>query len=290
MTRTWTANAGRALPCLFLAVCLGAGCQQPSGQGPGHRQQRLGLTPEQEYELGEKAYREILSKSEIVRRGPEVEQVQRVGRRIARAAENKDLQREINLHLEGYRFDWEFNVIRSPQVNAFCLPGGKIAVFTGLFRLIGDSDDMLAAVLGHEVAHALAHHANERITRQALHEHAIRVITGAFGGRDNEQHRRLMAILMGGSRFYDLHYDRQQESEADHIGIFLMTFAGYNPAAAITFWERMAEVSRSRGHPPEILSDHPSDASRLAHIRVWVTQAEAAKKAYDEGRIAPARR
>jgi predicted Zn-dependent protease len=247
------------------------------------------LTPQQEFELGDKAYREILSKykdkDDIVRHGPEVDQVERVGRRIARAAENKDLQREINLHLEGYRFDWEFNVLRDPQVNAFCLPGGKIGVFTGLLRLTADGDDMLAAVLGHEVAHALAHHANERITREALHEQAIKAATGAFGNIDPEKRRRLIGILMGGSRAYDLAYDRQQESEADHIGLFLMTFAGYDPDAAVRFWERMREASAGRSRPPEILSSHPSDARRIEQMRQWVPYAKAAKKAFDEGRV-----
>jgi predicted Zn-dependent protease len=246
----------------------------------------LGLTPEQEYNLGVNAYREILSKSEVVRQGPQVEQVERVGRRIARAAENKDLQREINLHLEGYRFDWEFHVLKDQQVNAFCLPGGKIGVFTGLLRLVGDNDAMLAAVLGHEVAHALAHHANERITRQAMHEHAIKAATGSMGGLDPEKHRLLMAILIGGSKTYELAYDRQQESEADHIGLFLMTFAGYDPDAAVAFWMKMSEAMHGRGRPPEILSDHPSDARRIEQMRQWVPLAKAAKKAYDEGRIA----
>jgi predicted Zn-dependent protease len=264
----------------------GLGLPTPGGgEGPGHRGQQLGLTPEQEYKLGVEAYKEILAKyearSDVVRRGPEFDQVHRVARKITQAAENKPFQREINLHLEGYRFDWEVNVLRDPQVNAFCLPGGKIGVFTGLLRLTGDNDDMLATVLGHEVAHALAHHANERITREALRRQAVEASQGQA-----EWHPILMGILTGSSHFQTLAHDRQQESEADHIGVFLMTFAGYNPDAAVAFWERMEELSRSRGHVPEILSTHPSDARRIAQLRVWVSYAKAAKQAYDQGRIA----
>jgi predicted Zn-dependent protease len=276
---------------LLVLAALAAGCQPPGGgeqgrgEGPGHRTQWLGLSPEQEYSLGVHAYREILAKSDVVRSGPEVEQVRRVGRRIAGAAENVDLQHEINLHLEGYRFGWEFNVLRDPQVNAFCLPGGKVGVYTGLLRLTGGNDDMLAAVLGHEVAHALAHHANERVTREQMRRHALEVAAGRMGGMDTERHHVLLAILTGSTSLGGLAFDRQEESEADHIGLFLMTFAGYDPGAAVEFWERMREAARGRGRPPEILSTHPSDEHRLAQIRAWVPQAKAAKRAYDEGRV-----
>jgi predicted Zn-dependent protease len=227
-----------------------------------------------------------LSKSHVVQSGPEVDQVLRVGRRIARATEIKPLEREINLRLEGYKFDWEFHVLKDPQINAFCLPGGKIGVFTGLFHLVGDNDAMLAAVLGHEVAHALAHHTNERITRAALQEQAIKAATGAMGSMDPEKRRALINILIGGTNAYDLRYDRQQESEADHIGVFLMTFAGYDPDAALAFWQRMQEAAAGRARPPEILSDHPSDARRIEQMRQWIPLAKAAKKAFDEGRVA----
>jgi predicted Zn-dependent protease len=272
---------------LTLLAALAAGCQRAGdgqGEGPGHRTQWLGLTPEQEYALGQQAYREILSKSEVVRGGPQVEQVTRVGQRIARAAENKDLQREINLHLAGYRFDWEFHVLRDRQVNAFCLPGGKIGVYTGLLELTQGDDDMLATVLSHEVAHALAHHANERVTREQLRHQAIETGRGGRGEEDPQRHQSLLEILMG--TFQGLAFDRQQESEADHIGLFLMTFAGYDPRKAVAFWERMAEAGAGRSRPPEILSTHPSDAHRIAQMREWVPQALAAKKAFDEGRVA----
>lgn len=255
---------------LLVAVVIltGPGCAPPGeegGSGPGHRRQILGLTPEQEYDLGQKAYRQILAEARqkdalLPANSQKVDLVRRVGERIVKAVENKPLQREINLHLEGYRFDWQFNVIRSKQVNAFCLPGGRVCVYTGLLAIV-NNDDQLATVLSHEIAHALAHHANERITTEE-------------SGRVNWLFRQA--------------YDRQQESEADHIGLFLMTFAGYDPEQALMFWQRMERVSQG-GQLPEILSNHPSDRRRIAQMRTWIPQAEAAKQAFDHHRIAPAR-
>ncbi len=278
-----------ALFCLsFLVVNSLAcgGCAPPNQEGPGHRAQTLALTPEQELSLGRQAYQEILGKSEVVKSGPEVERVRQVGERIVRATQIEPLQREINLHLQGYQFEWEYNVLRSQQINAFCLPGGKVAVFTGLLHVV-QNEDQLATVMSHEIAHALAHHASERIARQEKLERAAEAASGILGRLDPQERKELIGLLGAGA---SLPFDRRQESEADHIGIFLMTFAGYDPHQAVVFWERMQEVSRSKGHLPEILSDHPSDAHRIAQIKEWVPQALAGKKAYEEGNIAPPRR
>jgi predicted Zn-dependent protease len=257
-----------ALGVVILAVFASQGCSpigEQGGSGPGHRRQVLGLTPEQEFDLGQKAYRQILREAEqkdvlLSQNSAPVRRVKQVGDRIVKAVQIKPLQREINLHLEGYRFDWQYNVIKSKQVNAFCLPGGRIVVYTNLLRVV-QNDDQLATVLSHEIAHALAHHANERITVEQ-------------SGRVNWLFRQA--------------YDRQQESEADHIGLFLMTFAGYDPDEALVFWQRMVELSRG-GQLPEILSNHPSDKRRIQQIRAWLPRVKAAKVAYDHHRIAPSR-
>jgi len=254
--------------CAVVACAIGGiGCdagRPGSGEGPGKRHQDLALSPQEELALGRKAYREILSKSRVVREGPQVERVRRVGQRIARAAAIEPLQREINLR-EGYLFEWEFNVIQDKQINAFCLPGGKVAVLSGLLP-VADNDDQLAAVMAHEIAHALAHHGSERLARQ------------------QKQGGNLLDALAGKA------HDREQESEADHIGIFLMTFAHYDPEQAVVFWERMRSATARSPRPPEILSDHPSDDRRISDIKTWVDPAKAAKRAFDEGRIAPAPR
>jgi predicted Zn-dependent protease len=270
--------------CLLAGSTTGCDTADAGGQGPGHRSQTLALTPEQELALGTKAYREVLAKEHVVHSGPEVERVRHVGQRIAQAAAIEPLQREINLRMRGYRFEWEFNVLQSKQINAFCLPGGKVCVYTGLLQ-VAANDDQLATVMGHEIAHALAHHASERIAREQRMQEAIAAAAGS-GALDH----RLIGLLAAGAQVGSLAYDRRQESEADHIGVFLMTFAGYNPEQAVVFWERMQQATQHGGKPPEILSDHPSDAKRIAQLRQWVPRALAGKKAYDEGKIAPAAR
>lgn len=253
------------LGLLILGISLG--CEMPlpeegGGEGPGHRAQHLGLVPAQELALGTQAYHEVLREFHnriLPGDDPRVRRVRTIASRIVRAAGIRPLQREINLHLQGYRFEWEANVIQDRRINAFCLPGGKIAVFTGILP-VAQNDDQLATVLSHEIAHALAHHSNERVTRQE-------------SGR--------VSFLM------DKAFDRQQETEADHIGVFLMTFAGYDPEEAVRFWVRMRQVSQDRASIPEFLSDHPSDERRIHNMQQWVPRALAGKKAFDEGRIAP---
>jgi len=232
--------------------------------------------------LGEQAYQELLKDAKVVPSGREADQVKQIGRRIAKASEIEPLQREINLHLKGYRFDWEFKLIKNNQVNAFCLPGGKVGVFTGLLEIAG-SEDQLATVMSHEIAHALAHHASERIARAQKQEEAANAAKG-FG-----LDPALIGILSAGAQVNSLKYDRQQETEADKIGLFLMTFAGYRPEEAVVFWERMGEYAKRHGpRPPGFLSDHPTDEQRIRDMHQWVPQAKAAKKALDEGRVAPA--
>lgn len=232
------------------------------GEGPGRRAQPLALTPRQELALGRQAFAQILDEygSRVEREGEAPEQVRAVTRRIVQAAAIEPLQREINLRVYGYAFEWQVVVIRSNQVNAFCLPGGKIGVFTGLLR-VARSEDQLATVLAHEIAHALAHHSSERLARERQ----------AGGG--------LLALS----------YGRFQELEADRIGLFLMTFAGYQPEEAVLFWQRMRNQAEGSGLP-EILRTHPSDERRIAQLREMVPYVKGALRAYQEGRIAPAPR
>jgi len=296
--------ARRHLPFVtLLSLCLVAGCAEaPSsgqGQGPGRRPQTLALSPYQELNLGEQAYQEILNdpKTPVVRGGPLVEKVRKVGLAIARAAEIEPLEREINYRLQGYHFEWEFNVLESDEVNAFCLPGGKVGVYTGLFPVVKEgrevNDDQLATVLAHEIAHALAHHGSERLARQRRFYKATEALNGGFTRMSPETRKKLTGLLSAGAvlkdpagALNDLAYNRQQELEADHIGVFLMTFAGYNPRAAVQFWEKMERLSAGKARI-EILSDHPTDSHRIAQIIRWVPAARSALEAYKAGRVAP---
>jgi predicted Zn-dependent protease len=212
---------------------------------------------------GRQAYQEVLGEFRdriVPANHPDTRRVKGVVERLAKAARIEPLQREMNLRIQGYTFEWEVNVVQDRQVNAFCLPAGKIVVFTGIMP-VAKTDDQLATVLSHEMAHALAHHASERVARERS----------------------------GGNPLSALRYDRFQESEADHIGVFLMAFADYNPDEAVQFWLRMRRMA-SGGEPPEILSDHPSHEARIRDLQRWAPKAKAAKQAYDEGRVAPAGR
>jgi predicted Zn-dependent protease len=211
--------------------------------------------------VGRRAYRQVLTEYRdrlVPDSSPEATRCRRICRHIVGAVGIGPLRKEINLRVHGYTFEWEVHVVREQQVNAFCLPAGKMIVFTGLLPL-ADSDDLLATVLSHEMSHALAHHTSERLARD----------------RD----------LSNRNVFRKLAFERGQESEADHIGVFLMAFAGYDPRAAVRFWQRMEQLSRRRGRRLEILSDHPDPQHRARDLQRWAERALAAKKAYDEGRV-----
>jgi metalloendopeptidase OMA1, mitochondrial len=295
-------------------LVLGSGCGPDfmdggGGQGPGHRPQYLGLTPQQEFELGRKADEQVLKESRakgilLADDSVETKRVQGVGRKIEAATANQLLLREINLRVQKEYLSWEYHVLKSDQINAFCLPGGRVFVFTGLLggklhdgQPVVENDDQLATVMGHEIAHALAHHASERVAREGLEGQAHTALDmQELGSVDSNVVRRLMGALapgwvqlnLGGSEgLGTLAFDRAQESEADHIGLFLMTFASYDPRQTVVFWERMMEANRGP-RPPEILSDHPSDARRIHQLREWVPEAKGAKRAYDARHNAPA--
>jgi predicted Zn-dependent protease len=297
-TRGWTLTLLAVVAALVISCGNAPDFNETGGQGPGHRPQQLGLTPEQEKKLGDRARDETMSKARakgilLPDDSPETKRVSKVGQAIEKAVDIKPLQREINLRIQGYRFDWEYHVLRAKEINAFCLPGGHVFVFTGLLPEAGN-DDQLATVMGHEIAHALAHHASERIARQGLDGDAQTALRVQLSSMDDDVVRRLMGALApgslqvsdGGSKSLgDLAFDRAQESEADHIGVFLMTFAGYDPVESVKFWQRMMDANRGP-RPPEILSDHPSDARRIRQMEEWVPEAKGAKSAFDRGHIA----
>jgi predicted Zn-dependent protease len=167
--------------------------------------------------------------------------------------------------------------LRKNEANAYCLPGGKIVVFTGILP-VTRNDSALATVLGHEVAHATAEHSAERIERQHLTRIAAAIIAGgvAFTPR---QYLRVAALLGAADT---LPFSRSQESEADHIGLVYMARAGYQPRQAVAFWKRMQRASKGKA-PPEILNDHPSDEHRIDRIEKWLSEAE---RAYTPARAA----
>ena len=226
-----------------------------------HRVQHVTLTDAQQMKLGSQEYAKTLrsNRARIVSSGPEFVAVDRVAKRIEAVA-GRDKP----------NFVWKVTLIRKKEANAYCLPGGKIVVFTGILP-VTQNDAGLATVLGHEIAHATAEHVAERIERQHLTEVAAVIIAGGTAFTPG-QFARITALLGIGA---GLPFSRSQESEADHIGLVYMARAGYDPRQAVAFWKRMQRASKGQ-EPPEFLSDHPSDAHRVERVEGWLPEAERA--------------
>lgn len=246
-----------------VASTLG-GCVRAPGTA---RDQFIYISEEKEIAMGISAYHELLRKAPLSDDIELNEMVNRVGQRIAAVAKKPDYQ-------------WEFAIIRDDRmINAFALPGGKVAVFTGILK-ITKNEDGLATVIGHEVAHALQRHGAERYSRSILETigQVGALAAGAAVGRPDAAMAAMSAYGVGVS----LPFGRKQESEADYIGLRLMAQAGYDPREAVPFWERMSGCPRqmidkvcfrAQQNIPEFLSTHPSDLSRIKQIEAWIPQA-----------------
>lgn len=187
--------------------------------------------------------------------------VTRVGQRIAAATEL--YLRENGMESELANFAWEFNLVNDNQVNAFCMPGGKIVVYEGLMNLVA-SEDELAVVVGHEVAHAVAKHSNERMSQQMLTEYGAQILSAAVSEKSAAiQSMAAQVYGLGAQYGLTLPFSRKHELEADYMGLILMTIAGYNPDVAIGFWQKMSADGQQ---VPEFMSTHPSDAKRIREI------------------------
>ncbi|MGF1547621.1 MAG: M48 family metallopeptidase [Thiotrichales bacterium] len=224
------------------------------------RSQLVDMNRQEEMQLGLRSYQEILRESKVVKSGREVEQVREIGERLAAAAKADDPG-----------FDWDFNLIASDQVNAFCLPGGKVAVYTGLLP-VAKNEDGLAVVMGHEIAHAIARHGAERMAHQKLVQFGTLAAGAMIGDMDIGMQRAVMGALGVGSRYgVLLPFSRQHESEADYIGLLYMARACYDPREAPELWARMNE--KSGGNAAEFASTHPSPVTRIAQFKTWMPEA-----------------
>ena len=226
---------------------------------------RIGMNDQQQQQLGLQAYQQTLQKEQgnVISSGPEVEQVNRVVRRLASAAMEKSK----------VQYQWRVSVIRSNEVNAFCLPGGEIVVYTAILPLAQD-DAGLATVLGHEMAHATSQHGAQRMLDQQLTQAALGGVQSGLANMDPQQQAQIMGVLgMGAQYGVSLPFSRNQESEADHIGLLYMARAGYDPHEAEAFWKRMDAQTGSR-QPPQFSSDHPSNGQRIQQIEGWMPDAE----------------
>lgn len=231
------------------------------------RKQVVGISPHEELLLGLQSYQTILHQSDTISDGPQLNLIRSIGRRLAAVSE-----------AEG--FEWEFNLLNSPEVNAFCLPGGKVAVYSGILP-IAQNPDGLAVIMGHEISHAIARHGAERMAHEQLAQIGQLALGAAVSEMDNTQQRAVLGAFGIGAQFgVLLPFSRSHESEADYMGLLFMSRACFNPEEAPRFWERMMRAQSSKGAPPEFLSTHPSDQRRIEQLREWMPQALAEREKY----------
>lgn len=223
-------------------------------------------------------YRTFLQKNKTVSSSSDVDLVRRVGNDIKAAVDTYYAAKGKTGDLKGYA--WEFNVVDDPTVNAFCMPGGKVVVYTGILK-VTQNEDALAVVMGHEIAHALANHGNERVSQGLITQLGLTTLDlGLAMSQKGQQTRQLVMAAAGAGAQVGLllPFSRKHESEADEIGLYLMAMAGYNPDAAVPFWNRMNKSGGAR--PPEFLSTHPDPARRSQDLQGLTAKARAYAQRY----------
>ena len=214
-------------------------------------------------------YQEVLKEGPISRNAEQTALVRKVGVRIQKAVEQFMAANKISDQLEG--FVWEFNLIEQDVVNAWCMPGGKVAFYTGIMPVCKDEAG-IAVVMGHEVAHAIANHGRERMSKGLVTQMGLSTVGAAMGQNPSLTKQIFMQSVGMGSQLGMLKFSRDNESEADRIGLIFMSMAGYDPHEAPVFWERMKEMSGG-GAPPQFMSTHPSHDTRIEDLKANIPEA-----------------
>lgn len=215
-------------------------------------------------------YNEFLKSHKLSTNPEQTQMVKRVGWRIQRAVEQYFAQNQSSHDLDGY--GWEFNLVESDEVNAWCMSGGKVVVYTGILA-ITQNEAGLATVMGHEIAHAVAKHGNERMSQGLLTQMGGTALSVALAQQPQQTRGLWMtAFGLGAEVGVLLPYSRLQETEADHLGLIFMAMAGYDPNKAVDFWQRMSEKKGAKS-PPEFLSTHPTDETRIRKIKALLPEA-----------------
>ena len=234
------------------------------------RKQNIIVSDEQVLSLSNQEYQQYMQTAKKSTNTTNTAMVKRVGQNLANAVIS--FLNSNGMGAEVSQYQWEFNLVQDTQVNAFCLPGGKIVVFEGLLPVTQD-EASLAIVLGHEIAHAVAKHSAERLSNAYKQEYGLQILgalaTGA--GVSNEMVQLGQLVASTGGQFFTAGFSRKQESEADHMGLIFAAMAGYDPQVAVTFWQRMSQATG--GGSSSLLSDHPSDADRISNLQGWMSEA-----------------
>lgn len=251
---------------LFTGILMGCTTNMVTGR------KQLSLVSETELQsMASQEYKTFLSQNKVVNASvnKDAEMVRRVGTRIASAIQKFYNDKGLTTVLDGY--NWEFNLIDNKEANAWCMPGGKVVVYTGLLP-ITQNEAALAVVIGHEIAHAVAQHGSERMSQGLLQQLGGVVLQVALANKPEQTQNLFMtAYGVGSTVGVMLPFSRKEESEADQYGLYFSAMAGYNPQEAIPFWQRMSTAGGAK--PPEFLSTHPSDETRIANLKAYMPQA-----------------
>ena len=235
------------------------------------RKQNLMVSDGEMLSLSTQQYQEFMKTAKLSTDATKTAMVKRVGQNLANAVVSYLNANGMQNDVQNYK--WQFNLVADKQANAWCMPGGLIVVYEGLLPITQD-EASLAIVLGHEIAHAVARHSAEQMSTQIKQQYGIQGV-GALAsvlGVGTNTISLGQAALNSGLSLFNLKYSRNHESEADYMGLIFAAMAGYNPEAAVTFWQRMASASTS--NTSEFLSDHPSDATRIKNIQGWLPEAK----------------
>ena len=250
-------------------VAVLASCGTSSTVPITGRKQNILVSDEQVLSLSNQQYQEYMKTAKASTNATNTAMVKRVGQNIANAVVSYLQQNGLAAEVSNYK--WEFNLVQDKSVNAFCMPGGKIVVYEGLLPVTQD-ESSLAIVVGHEVAHAVAKHSAERLSNELRKQYGSQILGAVLQGAGASTNlQSISSTVFGiGTTLGGAAYSRSQESEADRLGLIFAAMAGYDPNVAVNFWQRMASAT---GNNYSILSDHPSDQSRIKNIQGWLPEA-----------------
>jgi len=257
------------LVVLFGLFILLSGCTQVEITG----RKQFNLVPDSLMNsMSFQSYGEFISQNKLSNDSSQTQMVKRTGVSIQKAVEQYCAEKNISDKLDGY--DWEFNLVEDDSLNAWCMPGGKVVVYTGLLK-VTQNEAGLATVMGHEIAHAFAKHGAERMTQNLIVELGGMALSTALSKSPEKTKNLFMQSYGIGTQVgVLLPFSKTHENEADHLGLIFMAMAGYNPEEAVTFWQRMAAAKQGQAEPPEFLSTHPHDSTRIRNLQNLIPEAK----------------